>query len=277
MMHAARKTTPATPELAWQSRAILLLVCPAAAVYAALQVVDSASTRLLAVGGACSLLFAAVVFAARAATPSAACLGALLACCFALTPSYPHSALWPLVAMLVLTLGASRIGRRRKQRQGTAEPRSGRTASQVAANFGVAALAGALMNRYGMVMAHAALLAALAEATADTLASELGQLASSPPRMLLTGKRVAPGVDGAISLPGTLAGLLGAALVSLLAAWCFALPWRYAAAGWAGGIFGLFFDSLLGQLMELRGWLNNDAVNFLSTLAAVLLTLTLGY
>ena len=264
------------PTAAWQSRAILLLLCPAAAVYAAIQVLDVASTRLLAVSLACSLVFAALVFAARAATLAAACLGALLTFCLALTPSYPHSALWPLLATLVLTLGASRIGRRHKQLQGTAEPRGGRTASQVAANLGAAALAGTLINRYGMVLAHAALLAALAEATADTLASELGQLAVSQPRMLLTGKAVAPGTDGAVSLPGTLAGLLGAALVALLSASCFALPWRYAALGWAGGVFGLFFDSLLGQVLERRGWLSNDAVNFLSTLAAALFTLALA-
>jgi uncharacterized membrane protein len=36
----------------------------------------------------------------------------------------------------------------------------------------------------------------------------------------------------------------------------------------AGGLFGLFFDSLLGATLERRGWLNNDAVNFLSTISA---------
>ena len=38
----------------------------------------------------------------------------------------------------------------------------------------------------------------------------------------------------------------------------------------AGAIVGLFFDSLLGAVLERRGWLNNDAVNALSTLAAAL-------
>jgi uncharacterized membrane protein len=33
----------------------------------------------------------------------------------------------------------------------------------------------------------------------------------------------------------------------------------------SGGVFGLAFDSLLGATLERRGWLNNDAVNFLST------------
>jgi uncharacterized membrane protein len=35
-----------------------------------------------------------------------------------------------------------------------------------------------------------------------------------------------------------------------------------------GAIAGLFVDSLLGATAERRGWLNNDGVNFLSTLAA---------
>jgi len=36
----------------------------------------------------------------------------------------------------------------------------------------------------------------------------------------------------------------------------------------AGAVFGLFFDSLLGATFERVGWLNNDAVNFLSTASA---------
>jgi uncharacterized membrane protein len=47
------------------------------------------------------------------------------------------------------------------------------------------------------------------------------------------------------------------------------------AVSWAGGIFGLFFDSLLGATAELRGWINNDAVNFLSTAAAAGVALAL--
>jgi uncharacterized membrane protein len=36
----------------------------------------------------------------------------------------------------------------------------------------------------------------------------------------------------------------------------------------SGGVVGLGFDSLLGATLERRGWLNNDAVNFLSTASA---------
>ena len=43
----------------------------------------------------------------------------------------------------------------------------------------------------------------------------------------------------------------------------------------AGGVFGLFFDSLLGATLERKGWLNNDAVNFLSTASAAVFALGL--
>jgi uncharacterized membrane protein len=46
---------------------------------------------------------------------------------------------------------------------------------------------------------------------------------------------------------------------------------RDALIAFAAGIAGTLLDSLLGALPERRGWLNNDAVNALSTLAAATL------
>ncbi len=48
-----------------------------------------------------------------------------------------------------------------------------------------------------------------------------------------------------------------------------------AVAAGLGAVGGLFVDSLLGATVERRGWLNNDAVNFLSTLAASLIALVI--
>jgi uncharacterized membrane protein len=44
---------------------------------------------------------------------------------------------------------------------------------------------------------------------------------------------------------------------------------------WSAGVFGLFFDSLLGATLERRGLINNDAVNFLSTASAAAFALGL--
>jgi uncharacterized protein (TIGR00297 family) len=115
------------------------------------------------------------------------------------------------------------------------------------------------------------MIAAMAEATADTVSSELGQVLGGEPRLVTTWRRVPAGTDGAVSLAGTLSGCVAAAVIVLVA---FAvLPMTRAAAviAFAAAIAGLFIDSLLGAIPERQGWLNNDAVNALSTLAAALL------
>ena len=100
-----------------------------------------------------------------------------------------------------------------------AEDKRGRNAAQVAANLGVAGLAAAvaLGIRLPGTWYAVVVIAALAEATADTLASELGEVLGGPPLLITTLRRVAPGTDGAISLAGTVAGTSGAVVVVLVA------------------------------------------------------------
>jgi uncharacterized protein (TIGR00297 family) len=111
-------------------------------------------------------------------------------------------------------------------------------------------------------------LAALAEAAADTVSSELGQVFGGRPRMITTLRQVEPGRDGALSLAGTLAGVVAAAIVAAAGTLAFGGSRAMFAVSCAAAIFGLLFDSLLGATLEDRGWLNNDAVNFLSTAGA---------
>ena len=87
--------------------------------------------------------------------------------------------------------------------------------------------------------------------------------------MITSLREVDAGTDGAISLAGTAAGVIAAGMVASAGSVALrggpAMFW----VSWMGGVFGLFFDSLLGATAERRGWLNNDAVNFLSTASAV--------
>jgi uncharacterized protein (TIGR00297 family) len=233
-----------------------------------------------------SLLLGVVVLKLRAATLGGAATGvALTASLMFSTVAFPYqpwrTALIPVLAVSLLAWLATRVGREQKERLGTAERRQGRTASQVAANLGVAAIASSEFAQSWLTNTHwftrnalapmpllAVGLAALAEAAADTVSSEIGQVIGGRPRMITTLRAVDPGTDGAISLAGTLAGIAAGAAVSLAGALALSGGRGMFWIASAGGVFGLFFDSLLGATVERRGWLNNDAVNFLSTASA---------
>ena len=220
-----------------------------------------------------SLLFALTVWRLRSVTPAAAAIGALI--CLLLSTSSTETAsqfsflavspaLLPLIVLFLLTFVATRFKRRAKEAVGLAESKHGRQASQIVANLGVAGLCAALGFYPGVLVA-------LAEATADTLSSEIGQALGGPTRLLTSLRPVTPGTDGGISLRGTCAGLLGAAIVVLSgAAWLRSI--REAAFVFLASAAGLAFDSLLGATLERRGLLGNDLVNFSSTFFSGLLT-----
>lgn len=283
----------APSKLGWQSKLILLLVLP----WTALNVANMAHLEFSsfpafatqALGLSAVLGFVAWVL--RSASPAAALTGALINASLMFTMLVPplkpwHSGLVPVLVVLILTSLATRFGRRRKERLGTAEKRKGRGAAQVAANLGMAALIMDPTVQSALVDSHwlagttftsvfALGLAALAEAAADTVSSEVGQVLGGTPRMITTLRRVKPGADGGITLAGTLTGVLAAALVALAGCFAFHLKASTFLVSWAGGVFGLLFDSLLGATLERAGWLNNDAVNFISTGSAVACALVL--
>src|ERR1019366_9965126 len=97
------------------------------------------------------------------------------------------------------------LGRARKEQLGTAEDRHGRSASEVSANLGVAALMSSELvqswfadSRWFMratvspMLMFSVGLAALAEAAADTASSEVGQVFGGRPRLITTLRRGEP-------------------------------------------------------------------------------------
>jgi uncharacterized protein (TIGR00297 family) len=200
-------------------------------------------------------------------------------------PSPFHSGLAPLIVLFALTHEATRMGRERKTAKGLAEDRKGRNAAQIVANLGAAAWASSYCFYTFRHIAHGwqwpsivaafqmPMLAALAEATADTVSSEIGQAFGGTPFLLTTLRRVPPGTDGAISLRGTLAGVVAAAIVAATGAPALGMSFGECLVAFGAGVAGLFFDSLLGATVERKGWLGNDLVNFASTAFSATLAL----
>lgn len=201
---------------------------------------------------------------------------------------------WAIVLMVffITSSGLSRAFKTRKQ--GLNEKFSKgheRDAGQVFGNGGLATLF-VLVHALapGSMIGWVGFAAALAAVNADTWATELGVLNPTPPRAITNlRKRVEKGTSGGISPFGTLASLLGAAVIALPAAW-FANHWILFPIITIAGLAGSLFDSFLGATVQamyfcpthqketekhplhtcgtptvhIRGWewLDNDWVNF---------------
>ncbi|HEX8810781.1 MAG TPA: DUF92 domain-containing protein, partial [Terracidiphilus sp.] len=226
-----------TQKLAWQSKLILLAVIPAATILALWSIrawLENGVIRVPAWSLALSAILGLAAWATQSATLAGAATGAIL--CFNLMSSFAHNPyrpwdtfLAPVVALLLLTSLATRFGRTRKEQLGISEARHGRGAAQVAANLGPAALmcTPAIPHWLYAQMPHqphhsfialagAAALAALAEAAADTVSSEIGQVLGGQPFLLTSFRRVPAGTDGAISLAGTCAGTAAAMTIAAI-------------------------------------------------------------
>ncbi len=174
---------------------------------------------------------------------------------------------WVLLVVFALTLGATRLGRSRKLQLQIAESSNGRSASQVVANLGIVGLIMALPSFSAWRILA---LAALAEAAADTTSSEIGTAFPGRTVLISTWRTVSPGIDGGISITGTIAGLLAAAIIGSFGVFVGLIPASQAIAITCAGTIGMLIDSFLGATLEKRRYLNNDFVNLFGTLSAVL-------
>ena len=173
-----------------------------------------------------------------------------------------------------------------------------RDAGQVYANGGVAWFCVVAYALFPSELWYGAFLGSIGAAAADTFATEIGRLSKRNPRLITTGKTVAPGTSGGVTVPGMLASLAGAFLIACAGT---LLLWREEA--WLSiavitlaGLAGSLVDSILGASVQagfmtddgrfterrygnknenqwVKGWhwLGNDRVNMVCTLTGGLL------
>jgi uncharacterized protein (TIGR00297 family) len=223
-------------------------------------------------------------FALRSVDVSGAVAGWILGCVIVIGGGPPMYV--ALLAFFILGTLATKLGYARKARAGLAQEGGGRRgAAHAFANVGVAAIcAVACWRGLGLVPLFMGI-AALATAAADTTASEIGQLFGKRAFLPLTLRRVEPGTEGAISLEGTLAGLIAASIVAIAGT---ALAVHQFRPGFTGNIvidrthvvlvitacafLGSWIESILGSWNRRHGSpIANGTLNFANTMLGAFL------
>lgn len=126
-----------------------------------------------------------------------------------------------------------------------------------------------------------AYLGAVATATGDTLASEIGETNKGKPVLITTFKPVKPGTDGGVTKLGEGVCIGGSLAIGVLALVLGVIDLNpdsgFTYVVWLvivvlGGFGGTNFDSLLGATMQQRGWLSNSGVNLVATMGGAFIS-----
>jgi uncharacterized protein (TIGR00297 family) len=216
------------------------------------------------------------------------------------------------LSMIIIFFGVSsaltkyRYGYKRKL--GSAQEKAGtRSWPNSIANGGVAAIASVVELYTHSEIFAVMFLTSVTAALSDTLATEIGLLSRSKPKLIThLSKNVEPGTSGGISLLGDASAILSAVGMSILGLAVFVIGWSgfrsLVAAGSAvilGAIIGVFIDSVLGATVQgankcvvcgkftenlrhhsettvtVRGvrFIDNNVVNFLGILVGALISI----
>ncbi len=165
----------------------------------------------------------------------------------------------------------------RKQQLKLEEKNNGkRTAGQVLANTGVAGLLGffAWQFPHQAQLLTLMLAATYSSALSDTLSSEMGNLYGKNYYNILTFKRDTRGLNGVVSLEGSIFGLCGSVIIAVV----YIIFTGRQTDFWLiilAGTIGNLSDSILGASWERRGLIGNNAINFLNTAVSALAILLL--
>ncbi|OKH32132.1 TIGR00297 family protein [[Phormidium ambiguum] IAM M-71] len=182
----------------------------------------------------------------------------------------------------------TRIGIAQKEAEGIAEKRSGArgpenvwgsAATGALCALGVAAISANLLPSSLQPLLLLGYVASFSTKLADTCASEVGKAYGKRTFLITTLQPVARGTEGAVSLEGTLAGVIGSITIALLA-WGINLislvdiAWCAIAAFIATNL-----ESVIGATLQSKfSWLTNEVVNgintFIGAIAAILLAVT---
>jgi uncharacterized protein (TIGR00297 family) len=224
----------------------------------------------VALAGAATLL--------KALTPAAGATAALFGAVVVVVAGFPFLGL--MVLFVIASVLATRYGFEEKRRNGVHEGTEGeRGVSNVLAHVimptALVLLAAVFPGQFSRASLALLYTAALAFGASDTFASEFGVLAGRA-RSILTFRVVPPGTNGGVSGLGEAWALIGAFLTALFGLGLFVLfatarpeAAVLLAVATASGFLGCQVDSVLGEVLENRGWLTKGSTNLLGMTSSV--------
>jgi uncharacterized protein (TIGR00297 family) len=217
-----------------------------------------------------------------------------------LTPA-GHLHAWALGCILWATLGwraysvmmlyflcgsaVTRIGMAEKEAAGIAEKRSGARGPEnvwgSAATATVCALLAYGLTRNGdqswvplLILGY---VASIATKLSDTSASEVGKAYGKTTYLITTLKSVPRGTEGAISLEGTIAGLLGSLVLAIFAYILGLISVSGVIICLVAALVATTIESLIGAaFQDQNAWLTNELVNFINTAIGAIVAIGLG-
>ncbi len=189
-----------------------------------------------------------------------------------------------LSVVIYLALGSfvTRIGFARKQSSGLAEARGGKRGPENVWGSAATGAILALLIKAGFVPEGLFLIgfaASFAAKLADTFGSEIGKRWGRRTVLITSLRAVPAGTDGAISIEGTIASILGSFLMTAVAVSLSIIPsGAIAFLVFCVGLFSTLLESFLGALAQNRfRWLSNEFVNFLQTSWASIIAISFAY
>ena len=186
-----------------------------------------------------------------------------------------------VVAYLALGSLVTKLGIRQKQARGLAEARGGRRGPEnvwgSAATGAVLALATQVLPPQATPVLLVGFAASFAAKLADTFGSEIGKRWGRHTLLITTFRPVPAGTEGAISLEGSAASLVGSAVMACLMGLLGLLP---TAMCWIlvilVGLTATVLESVIGATCQHRfHWLTNELVNGLQTAIAACIAMAL--
>lgn len=191
---------------------------------------------------------------------------------------------WPgylvVVFYFIVGSGVTRIGMAQKEAAGIAEKRAGaRGPENVWGSALIAALCavGLLFVPDLKFLLSLGYVASFSTKLSDTTASEVGKAYGQRTFLITTLQPVARGTEGAVSLEGTLAGIVGSVAIAfvgwganLIDIW--GIIWCVIAAFIATNL-----ESVIGATLQSKyTWLTNEVVNIFNTLIGAISAIILG-